>query len=149
MVLETATDKICRKQKALAHTDCIASPMNSLVWISPILEPCHYNSCFQHNLSNKFLNTFSDSDVQFRIQSEIWIVYIRLCIINTIKWFVCSAPHQEAYWRYADNLPSAIDWEEFWFRALFLLKSHPALRHDDVKVIMGLSENRKKEFQKV
>ena len=27
MVLETVTDKIYRKQKALAHMDCIASPM--------------------------------------------------------------------------------------------------------------------------
>ena len=28
MVLETVTDKICRKQMALAHMNCIASPMN-------------------------------------------------------------------------------------------------------------------------
>jgi len=28
MFLETVTDKICRKQKALAHMDCIVSPTN-------------------------------------------------------------------------------------------------------------------------
>jgi hypothetical protein len=72
MVLEIVTEKICR---ALANLDCIFSPINSLVWISPILEPCHYSSCFQHSLSNKFLSTFSDSDIQIRIQSEIWIMY--------------------------------------------------------------------------
>jgi hypothetical protein len=149
MVLETVTDKICRKQKALAHLDCIASPINSLVWIYPILEPCHYSSCFQHSLSNKFLSTFSDSDFQIRIKSEIWIMYISLCIINTLKWFACSASHQEACWRYADNLPSALDWEEFWFRSPFLFKTHQALRQDDVKVIMSLSENRETEFQKI
>jgi hypothetical protein len=71
IVLENVTDKICRKQKTLAHMDCIASLMNSLVLISPILELSHYNSCFQHSLSNKFLSMFLVSDIQFRIQSEI------------------------------------------------------------------------------
>jgi hypothetical protein len=96
MVLETVTDKICRKQ-ILRSYGLHSQSDDSLVWISPILEPCHYNSCFQHSLSNKFLSTFSVSDIRFRVQSEIRIMYISLCIINTIKRFVCSASHQEAY----------------------------------------------------
>jgi hypothetical protein len=83
--------------------DCKASPMSSLEWISPILDPCHYNSCFQYSLSNKFLSTSSVLGIQFRIQSEIWIMYISLYIINTIKRFACSAY----------ILTSALDGEQF------------------------------------
>jgi hypothetical protein len=77
--------------------------MSSLEWISPIFYPCHYNSCFQYRLSNKLLSMFIVLDIQFHMQSEIWIMYISLCIINIMKLFVCSA----------DILPSGLGGEEF------------------------------------